>query len=384
MNSPSKELIKHSIIYGSGDILQRMLAFFLLPVYTRFLSPEEYGVLQLLVITSSLILVIVQLGLGSAIFKSILYNKEADKKTIISTSFYFLTATSFFILAVLFFNSGLLSKIILNSLDYSGFFKIILLSIFFNTISVIPLAYLRIEDASLKFSILIFCKFTLQLLLNIFFVIILKKGIAGVIIAELLASFSFSVVLVGLLFKNLRLVFSKNELKDMLGFGLPLAPAGLAMFVLTMSDRYFLNYFVSLDQVGIYSVGYRVGMVIAVLVGAFQKAWPSVMFNIAKIDRAKEVFAKNFIYFMFVLLFFSLGLSLFAKEILSLIVTPTFTGAYRIIPLIAVAFLCYGVYFYTAIGMNLKKKTYYQPIIVGISRSEERRVGKACRSRWSP
>ena len=82
MKSPSKQLIKHSMIYGTSDMLNRILAFLLIPIYTRFLDPDVYGILQIFVIIANIGLVVVQMGLSSAIFKSILYNQNADKQTV--------------------------------------------------------------------------------------------------------------------------------------------------------------------------------------------------------------------------------------------------------------------------------------------------------------
>ena len=365
MQNPSKELLKHSLIYGTSDLLNKIVAFFLLPIYTRYLSPSEYGILQILVITSNLVTIIVQMGLGSAIFKSVLYNEGANKKVIINTSFYFLIASSFLVLLPIWLNAAQICKLILGSSEHTKFFRIILVTIFFNTFSIIPLAKLRIEDASFKFSVLICSKFFLQLLMNIYFVVWLKKGIEGIIIAEAINAFIFSFVFTATLFNKLGFIFSFKELKDMLEFGLPLVPAALAMFILTMSDRYFLKYFSDLEQVGLYSVGYRFGMIVGLLVGAFQKAWPSVMFNIAKEKNARQIFSKNFTYLLFVLFFVSLCLSVFSKDIIKLITTERFLPAFQVIPLISLSFLCYGIYYYTAIGMNLKKKTFYQPLAVG-------------------
>jgi len=367
MKNDSKQLIKHSMIYGTSDILNRILAFLLIPIYTRFLDPETYGILQVFVIITNIGLVIIQMGLSSAIFKSILYHENSDKKMIINTSFYFVMFCSIVILLPLFIFSRNISQWILSSTQYTLLFKILFVTLFFKSFSTIPLARFRIENASLNFSILITLKFLVQLFMNIVFVVILKKGLIGILISECIVEGIFALVFTGTLLKTLDFIFSIKEIKDLLGFGLPLVPAALAMFILTMSDRFFLMHYSNLENVGFYSIGYRFGMVIGILVGAFQKAWPSAMFTIARKENAKQIFSVNFTHFLFILFTVSLGLSLFSKEILRIMTTEKYLPGYKIIPLISLSFLCYGVYYYTSIGMNLKKKTIYQPVIVGIS-----------------
>lgn len=367
MEKPSLQLIKHTVIYGISDVLNRILAFILIPIYTRFLTTSEYGILQIFVICANVGLTIVQLGISSAIFKSVLYHDNSDKEEILNTAFYFIVISSITLLTPMIFIAKQISQWIFASSQYVVYFKLIVITIFFRSFSIIPLAKLRIENSSLKFSVLISSNFIIQLLMNIFFVIILKKGMIGILISECIVAGLFAIIYTFSLINILAIRFSFRELNELLGFGMPLVPAALAMFVLTMSDRFFLKHFSSLEDVGLYSIGYRFGMIIGIIVTAFQKAWPSVMFTIAKKKNAINIYKTNFTNFLLILFTACLGLSLFGKNILMLLTTPEYISGYRIIPFISLSFLCYGIYFYTAIGMNLKKKTIYQPVIVGMA-----------------
>lgn len=365
MEQSSIQLVKHSFIYGASDMMNRILAFILIPVYTRYFSPQDYGALQLFIIIANIGVVIVQLGLSSAIFKSILYHEDSNQREIINTSFYSVFIFSCIVLVPCWFFSGQLSVAVFNTATYTPYFRVLFATLFFRSFSLIPLAKLRIENKSVTFSILICTQFLLQLIMNIVFVVILRKGIFGILLSECIVACIFSIVYVGSLGKTLGLFFSFKDLKELLGFGVPLVPAALSMFVLTMSDRFFLKHYSTLTEVGYYSLGYRFGMIIGILVGAFQKAWPSAMFAIAKKENPGRIYSKNFTYFLLVLFSLSLVLSLFAKDILRLLATEKFLPGYQTIPIISFAFICNGVYYFTAIGLNLKKKTVFQPFIVG-------------------
>ncbi|MBN1780884.1 oligosaccharide flippase family protein [bacterium] len=352
------------MIYGFADVLNKALAFALIPLYTRILSPGDYGALQIFVIVANIGYVVVQMGLSSAIFKSVLYHENADKPVIISTSFYCIVLLSIVFLIPCFMYSKILSHWIFGSDLYIQCFKILMITIFFRSFNVIPLAALRIENESVTFSIFIVSSFLVQLAMNIFFVLVLKMGLMGILTAECISAGIFAVIYFIFLFNRLVLKFSLSELKELLEFGIPLVPAALAMFVLTMSDRFFIKHFYSLEDVGFYSIGYRFGMIIGILVGAFQKAWPSAMFSIARQENAKRVFSENFTRFLAVLFTLTLGLTLFSKEVFLIMATKTYIPGIKIIPYIALSFIFYGIYYYCAIGMNLKKKTYYQALIV--------------------
>jgi O-antigen/teichoic acid export membrane protein len=359
-----KQLIRHSCIYGITNILNKAIGLVLIPLYTRYLTPGDYGILEIFTVSASFVLIVMQLGMGSALFRSFLYKENAQKKVLISSSFYFLTFASFLLFVILWIFSDLFSSIIFKSLEYVNILKLVFLTSFLNNIGTIALAKLRIESASLKYSIIAISKFSLQLLLSIYFVAVLKRGIEGIIIAGVITAGVSGVIFIGLLIKDLGFIFSKEEIKDMLGFGLPLVPAGIAASLLTMADRFFLKFYSTPYELGIYSVGYKFGMIIVLITGAFQTAWPTVMFSIAKDKRANFFYARVLTYFLFIISFIVLGLSIFSKEILKIFTVPEFYEAYKVIPLIAISYALSGGYFVTAVGFNLKKKTHYQALTV--------------------
>lgn len=366
-NSYTKHLLKHSLVYGSGELLTKVIGFILIPIYTRYLTTETYGILQILLITTSLISVIVQMGLGSAIFRSILHNEGINKETTYSTAFYFLMCTSLVVLFPIYLISDKIALLITGGSEYDFVIKILLISILLKNIAIIPLAKLRIQNKSFLFTLINSLRFVVQIILNLYFIIILKKGIEGIIIADCITALIFSPIFIYLIFADLRITFSLDELTEMIEYGLPLVPAALAMFILNSSDRYFLKYYSTLAEVGLYSLGYRIGIIMALIVVAFQQVWGAAMFKIAKEKEAKEIYSKNFTYFLVFLFTISLGISIFAKNILQIMATAPFISSYKIIPIITFSYIFYGIYFYTAVGLNLKKKTIFQPFVVGFT-----------------
>ena len=362
-----KRILKHSTAYAIGTILNRAVSIVLLPLYTRYLLKSEYGVLEILLVTSSVIMLLFQLGLGSALFRSIIYKDNVDRKVLISTAYYFLAFISTISIFILCLNTTPISKFLFGSLTYANTLIILFIGDFFLVLNTVPMALLRIKEQSVKFAIINSFNFAVGIILNIIFVVILKRGVEGIVLANTITAFLFFIIYLLVLWDELELTFSFIELRDMLGFGLPLVPSSIGDMVLMLSDRYILRYFRGLEDVGSYSAAIRLSMIVALTVNAFQMAWPAILFSIVKEDNAEQTFARLFDYFLFVLAFVALGLSLFSSEIIRIITTPKFIDGAKVVPLIALSYLFYGIYYYSSIGIQVHKKTFYLPIIIGFA-----------------
>jgi O-antigen/teichoic acid export membrane protein len=132
--------------------------------------------------------------------------------------------------------------------------------------------------------------------------------------------------------------------------------------------QYFLRYYWGSSEVGLYGLGWRFGMVInMLLVHPFRTTWLPFMFSIQKEERARRVYALSLTYFFVVGMFVVLLLSVLAKEIILLAATEGYLEAYRAIPLIAIAYLFFGMYYTVDVGVLLKGKTKYYVVITGIA-----------------
>lgn len=360
-----KNLAKHSIIYGSGTLLSKLLGFILLPIYTRFLTPADYGILSLLVITGSIFAIIAKGGLGSALFREVIY-QESDESTVMSTAFYFLLGESLLFFGVLIIFSLNISNLIFGTAEYAHLLKIIFLTRLLEVFKVIVLAKLRIREQSKLYATLSVLNFSIGALLNIYFIVNLRKGVEGLLIAGLITAGIFAVVSLMLIRRDLKPSFSISILNRMLHFGVPLIPAGLSSLLMTSADRYFLQHFSTTTEVGLYSIGYKIGLIMNLMVQSVQLAWPAHMFAIAKEPDAEQKFSKMLTYYLVVFGFIGLVLSVWAREVLTIMTTPEFYAAYTVVPLIVLSYIFYGVRFITNTGLATQNKMKYMPpIIIG-------------------
>jgi len=145
-------------------------------------------------------------------------------------------------------------------------------------------------------------------------------------------------------------------------FGLPLVPLTLAHMALNQIDRFMIQHFKGLEAVGLYTLGYKVGMAVALLANAFQMAWLPAMYAIAKRPDAREIYARIARYLLFLLACCSTGLSMFAREIIQAITVEPFFQAHEVVPVVTWSYVFMGAYFATAVGTNLTGRTYFQSL----------------------
>jgi O-antigen/teichoic acid export membrane protein len=359
-----QRLLKHSFVYAVATVLNRAVNIILLPVYTRYLSKADYGALEILFITSTLLVLVLQIGMGSALFRNLLYKTGGRRREIVSTAHYFVIGVGLCALSIGFIFSDKLAVVLFNSADLARALRILFFCDFFLIYQAIPMVVLRIDQKSLKFAIIAGANFITAISLNLFFIYRLDAGIEGIMIANTVAAAIFALVYTVVSRQDLGFCFSRSELIDMLGFGAPLVPAALGDSILMLSDRYFLKFYCGLETVASYAVVVRISTVLALAVNSFQMAWPAMLFSIAREEDASNIFARLFDYYLSVLLFITLALSLFSTELVRLLATKNLAEGAQVLPLLLLSFIFYGTYYYGSIGIQIQKKTYYIAIVM--------------------
>ena len=362
-------LFKHSIVYGLGAAASQILSFFLIPMYTRFLNPADYGILEIFTATTSVLYVFAYLGLGVALLRFYPENDNEEKrKELLSTVVISITAISFVLSAVCIAFAQKLSMLIFGSILYATHFRVIFLTMFFDVGVYIALTAFRAKQKSVNYVAVTIARIVLVTGLNIFFLGVLHRGVLGILEASLVTlTLLYLILMIGLI-KEINPRLSITKLKQMLLFGLPYVPSSIAHWVLALSDRYFLQIFSTSQELGLYSLGYKFGVIISsLLVGPFTLVWQPFVASIVNDKKAKQIYASVFTYFILIAVFIVLVLSLLSKEAIAIMATAPFHDAYEVVPLIALSYLAQGCYFVFEAGVFLAKKTKYVPVVIGMA-----------------
>ncbi len=343
-------------VYGLGSALMQIVSVLLIPVYTRWLGVEDYGVLSLLTGLQTVLVTLAQSGLGSALFRSYYdYTDEAGQQGVISTTTWLLVSVSAFVVFCTFLLADQISGLVGSASITELQIRLIAVIVFFEGLNILPFSVFRARRQSLRYMITSLIVLSVRLSAVIYFVVGRTAGLQGVLIGMLVgAGCSF---LLGYA-QTLRLIslhVQRAEVKKLLRFGIPLIPANLAGWVLEISGRYFL---VSVYEVGIYALADRLASVLSVfLIQPIFLLWLPAMLSVHKQEYAKRFFSRVFTYYVIGGLGLGLVFSLFARELLLILATSDFMlSRYYVFPL-CLAKVFYGANRLLNVGTDLARKS---------------------------
>jgi O-antigen/teichoic acid export membrane protein len=263
-----------------------------------------------------------------------------------------------------------LSIAMFHTPEYSLALQLMAVTAVFYGLIEVPMTYVRaLERPGLYFAISV-ARLLLGLTLNLVLVVWLSMGVMGVVYANILTCLITVIGLAGFTFKRTGLGLSQRVLRGMVRFGLPFIPGSLAMLVLHNGDRYILNRFRPLAEVGIYSLGYKLGMIITYAIAVpFANVWSTRMYTVVKEPGGMETYAKVTTYFAYTLLFAWLGLSALAPEVVQIAASREFAGAAIVVPIIAAGYAMREAAECWKNAFMIQKRTavigWMQPVIAG-------------------
>jgi O-antigen/teichoic acid export membrane protein len=356
-------LFRNVAIYGLGDAATSIVSFLLLPLYVRYLTPEDYGVIGLLLTVEVVSKILFRWGVDAS-FMRLYFDcpDQAARQRLASTLFWFLAALNGTLLAIGLVAAPALATHLFASDRYTTVLRLTLLNTFVVGFYFLPFHVLRIAGQSPQFIGLSFARSAATLAVRLMLVVGLKLGVLGVVLADVLVTAVFTGVLARWFVPLLRPVFARDVLREALAFGLPRVPHGVAHQVISVADRYLLTMFVSLREIGLYSVGVSFGLAMKLFLSAFEYAWAPFYFATMKEAEARRTFSLVTTYGLAALCLLAAGLAATATDVVRLMTKPAFYEAARVIPWIGLGVLFQGVYLLTSIGLNITKQTRYYPV----------------------
>ena len=338
-------VVKHSVIYLGSSILNKAIPFLLLPILTKYLSPSEYGTLAIfqLIITfyTAFIGMNIHMNVSKHFFK---YSHEQVAK-LVGNILFILSLTSLFFFTLTFIATFFFDEIFSIPAHWIQLMPILS---FMLMVNIINLTILRNEGKAYTFGLFEVANTAVNMGVTILLLVMFHYGWFSRAIGISVAYFLFFII--GMLYMKrshyLSFKIDKKEIRSILGISIPLIPHVLGGIVIVMSDRLFIEKMVSLEMVGIYSIGYVFGMVVVLFTDAFIKAWsPWFYKSLAEpTDNKKQAIVKyTYLYIVGVFLL-AFAVSLFAEFILPYVVNEKFYGAEEFIFWVALGYAVRGVY----------------------------------------
>jgi O-antigen/teichoic acid export membrane protein len=357
-----RDLLKHGGVYGAGQILSRIISVLMLPVYARCLAPADYGCIALLDLTVGLLGILIGSGLTSAVNR---YHFEAaderKRDEVWWTGLAFVIGMSSAVVLPLWMVRGELARLTLGSSETRGafYYALALPHLWFASVSQLPRVYLQVRKWSGLFLILSLARLLFNIGLNIYFLVVLQMGVAGVLLGNLISVAAWAVTLVAILLASRPQVrLNWSLLAPMLWFGAPLLVDAFLTMIMHQADRYFLRVYCPLAAVGIYSLAYGIGQGINTLfLMPFNQIWSVLVYEIAHRRNARQIYVQVYEYSMDFLLLIMLGFSLFARPIVALLASPEYADAAPLIPIVCLAYLFFSMQYHFSVPALLSKRT---------------------------
>ncbi len=361
-----RRLGKHSVIYGLGGLVSRILAVLLLPLYTRYLSPADYGKVETLIALTTVVGIVLRMGISSALLPLLLRLDRAREPPPRSPHVVLVhddhghdrdgrgIALRSQIADVLF---GTTDNANLVAASFVGLWCGMnweqLTSLF------------RVEERSVAFVIASLANILITIGATLVLVVVLDKGPLGVIVGTFTGTLAVYLVLVGYRREQLGLQFDRHLLRQMNRFGLPLVPTALFLWTTNFSDRLFLVKLADTTEVGLYSVGVRIASAMVLLLTAFRLAWPAFAYSIEDEREARHTYAYVLTYLVLVTTWVATGLTLLSPWIVEWLAAPTFADSSQVVGPLVFASVAFGGYIVVAIGVGRARRTQFNWVVTG-------------------
>lgn len=352
--------LRDSLIYGLAAILARGLAIFLLPIYTRVMSPADYGVYDLLVTLVALANLVVALEVSQGLARFWADTVQgAARARVASTALWFTVGMYLAVCSVALLFADPLAVWLTGDVAYREALRLGLVFIALNGVFYLVLNQFRWELRSSEFALVSLAYALLTLGFAVLFCLVLHWGLEGVLLAQIAATLISLLLALWRLRASFRMAFDGHALRAMLAFSLPLVPSGIAIFTSLYINRFALIQYATMEEVGIYGLATRIAGLITLLILGVQAALTPLVYQHAGQPETPGQIARLFSWFVALALLGCLGLGLLANELVQLFATADYASAAPLVMILAPAMLMAQMYVF-APGIGIRKKTLYQ------------------------
>ncbi len=356
-----KKLFSLTSIYSLGELSQKAITFFLLPVYTIYLSPKDFGILALMNLTISFITGLISFPVHSGLNR-FFYNPSYKEKNdvLLFNLFLFIFCMSLILMLVYLYFNIFITRIFFNTSDFLPIVRFYALLVFLIPLSSFMMTFIQLIQKAKYYLFISLCSMAVSSGLVLYLLISFKMGIMAVIMGQALNQFLLLMAALPVFYKYSRFELSIKTIKFPLTYGYPFLLTGYSNILMQSGDRYVLRFFSSVATVGLYEFGYRISSLIKmILVEPLQKALTPLLFQEEHNPAAQKRYLRTgATYYYFIAVFCALILSLFAKELVMLIARrQEFWDSWKIISIIAFSYVFHGLGGYLNFGIIMRNKS---------------------------
>jgi O-antigen/teichoic acid export membrane protein len=343
--------------YTAASILSKLIAVALLPLYTRYLTPADYGAAEVMFAAIVSASIVVRFGLIEAVLR-FYYKDDEDPDRVVASSFaaLFWFATIGALVALPFATP--ISEALLDR-PAPDLARIAIGGLWVLTMFEFMLTLFRLEERARAFFLTTILNVLVTIALTVVLVVGAEEGARGLLLGSYASGAVFVLGLIFLQRRRLSLLFDRALLRRLLRFGLPTMPAEASLYLLNFVDRIIIVRSVGLAEAGLYSLAVKFAQGVNVLVRGFQLAWPPLAYSIRDDGEARRAYATVVTLFVAGCAFVVTGMWLFSRWFVRALAAPEFFDSYEAIGLISTAVTLYALYMVLVVILGRTGRTEF-------------------------
>ena len=361
--SQFRKFLKHTPWYLLSSLLSKALGFLLLPIYTRFLAPSDYGILASLQSFGMLAAIALSLYMDAAFirfyYQERAISKEAVKK-LYSTYFWFIVAWGSLSALMLIY----LGPILMEELLGISMLPVVLVVVtqLLSQLSAMVLGTMRADLKARQVAMVTVGNTVVVAIVTLLLLIPYDQGWMSQIYAALLGMTLQTLFLLSLALRAgwISLQFDQDALRQGLIYAVPLIPNVAAGWIAGYSDRLILSYFGRLDEVGLYSIAYQFAYILYIFNDAVTQVQGPVSMSGLTSDRerARQQIVEFVRVYVWVMAVLYLGMALFSREVIDWFLDPRYLESYKVIAILASIYAISGLYRVFSTVVSFHNKTW--------------------------
>jgi O-antigen/teichoic acid export membrane protein len=328
--------------YTASSVLSKLIAVFLLPVYTHYLTPSDYGAAEVMLASVIAASIVVRFGVIEAILRFYYLASESPAK-VVATGFAALFWGATLAAAIALPLAGPISELLLRHED-AGLARLAILGLWTLTLYEYALTLLRLDERAKAYFGITVANVAVTIPFTVWLIVIEGQRASGILLGTYGTGAVFVVWMLWRERRRLSLLPDSSLLRRMFRFGLPTMPAELSLYSLNFIDRIILARTAGLAEAGLYALAVKFAQGMQVLARGFQLAWPPLAYSIRDDDEARRAYAAIFTWFAALLAFGVIGLWLDSRWIVRLLAASDFFPSHKAIGLVATGIALYALY----------------------------------------
>jgi O-antigen/teichoic acid export membrane protein len=358
-------LLSDAAVYGVSAMLARIVGFVTLPILTRYLTAEDYGVISMLTVLSLFFGPLANLGMTNALFRRFNVDKDPNSRaTLFATGLLAVTISTLILALVCVFFARPIAHSLLEDASKANLVVISVVTSALSSIGMVPFVTLRAARRVKAAAGINATKLMISIAISLWLVIVSKLGVWGFLVGGLIGEGVTLAVQLAMTYRDFAVRASWEVWRRMCSYGLPIVPHHLQAAAMELFGMYVVGQMLGLQAAGVYGVANKLASPLAFVVRSIQTSWVPYKFQIHADDpNPAAFFRSSFLYYIAGVAYLWVGVSLWGPDVVRVMTGPEFHSAIGLVWAVALIPVAQGIYFMCSTGLELSENTKVYPLV---------------------